>query len=238
MKQSNWTIMGKGGVGKSFVTWLLAQYFIEQKRDTYFADTDPTNATFSRFPAINAQHINITDDEMNIDQSLFDKLVNEIAAHSGYSVIDTGAPSFLSMMNYLTQNGTFDALIEDGHQVIVHTPLVGGPAKPDTLQGIYGILENTNANIVVWQNDYFGPVMKDGMTFTDSALYSKFGSRILGVVHLPKREETTFGRDIHGLIERRLLLNACDEPDFPFAQKSRIKNFRKDVFSQLDAIRI
>lgn len=222
MKQSNWTIMGKGGVGKSFVTWLLAQYFISKERDTYFADTDPTNATFSASPEINAKHISITDEELNIDQSAFDKLVNAIANHDGYSIVDTGSPSFLPMMNYLAQNETFDSLMEAGHQVIVHAPLVGGPAKRDTTQGIYGILENTNAQMVIWKNDYFGAVMKDGVEFTDTQLYGKFGDRILGVVHLPKREETTFGRSIHDLIERRLLLSACDEADFPFAEKSRI----------------
>lgn len=238
MKQSNWTIMGKGGVGKSFCTWLLAQYFIRENRKTYFADTDPTNATFSAYPEINAKHINITDEELNIDQSSFDKLVNDIASHDAYSVIDTGSPSFLPMMNYLSQNGTFDALMEAGHQVIVHAPLVGGPAKRDTLQGIYGILENTNAQMVIWQNDYFGAVMKDGMDFADTDLYGKFGDRILGVVHLPKREETTFGRSIHNLIEKRLLLSACDSEGFPFAEKSRIEKFRRDVFGKLEAIGI
>jgi len=87
-------------------------------------------------------------------------------------------------------------------------------------------------------NDYFGVAMADGMHFSDTELYKKFSSRILGVVHLPKREETTFGRTIHDLIERRLLLDACDAANFPFAQKSRIKNFRQDVFKQLDVIGI
>jgi hypothetical protein len=238
MKQSNWTIMGKGGVGKSFVTWLLAQYFISKDRNTYFADTDPTNATFSAFPEINAKHISITDGELNIDQSAFDNLVNDIALHEGYSVIDTGSPSFLPMMNYLSQNGTFDSLMEDGHQVIVHVPLVGGPAKRDCMQGIYGILENTNVQMVIWQNDYFGAVMKEDTDIADTELYGKFGDRILGVVHLPKREETTFGRSVHSLLEKRLLLSACDAPDFPFAQKHRLKNFRSEVFKQLDAIGI
>ena len=90
--------------------------------------------------------------------------------------------------------------------------------------------------MVIWQNDYFGAVMKEGADFTDTKLYSKFGHRILGVVHLTKREETTFGRSIHSLLEKRLLLSACDAPDFPFAQKHRLKNFRSDVFKQLDAI--
>jgi hypothetical protein len=238
MKQSNWTIMGKGGVGKSFCTWLLAQYFIELKRNTYFADTDPTNATFSAFPQINAKHINITDDELNIDQSSFDGLVNDIARHDAYSVIDTGSPSFLPMMNYLSQNGTFDALIEAGHQVIVHAPLVGGPAKRDTTQGIYGILENTSAQMVIWQNDYFGPVMQEDQDFTDTELYKKFADRILGVVHLPKKEETTFGRSIHNLIEKHQLLSACDAEGFPFAEKSRLDKFRREVFGKLEAIGI
>lgn len=90
MKQSNWTIMGKGGVGKSFVTWLLVQNFINKNHNTYFADTDPTDATLSEFPEINAKHISITDVELNINHSAVDNLVNDIALHDGYSVIDMG----------------------------------------------------------------------------------------------------------------------------------------------------
>jgi hypothetical protein len=238
MKQSNWTIMGKGGVGKSFITWLLAQYFIAKERDTFFADTDPTNATFAAFPEIGAKHINICDDDMNVDQGLFDNLVNDIARHDGYSVIDTGATSFLSMMNYLTHNGTFDSLADAGHQVVVHTPIVGGPAMRDTLQGLLAVLGETNADVVVWQNDYFGQVLHDGGKFTDTDIYKEHSKRILGVVHLPKREPTTFGKDLHNLIDKRLLLSACDGPDFPFAQKHRLNNVRRNLFEQLDAIGI
>jgi len=238
MKQTNWTIMGKGGVGKSFITWLLAQYFIEKKRDTYFADTDPTNASFAAYPEIGARHVNICDDEMNVDQGLFDGLVNDIARHDGYSVIDTGATSFLSMMNYLTANGTFDSLKEAGHQIVVHTPIVGGPAMRDTLQGLLSILQETKADVVVWQNEYFGEVLKHPLKFTDTEIYKEYGDRILGVVHLPKREQTTFNKDLHDLIDKNLLLSACDGPDFPFAQKSRLNKVRKNLFEQLDAVGI
>ncbi|MBD8658526.1 hypothetical protein IFT68_23215 [Oxalobacteraceae sp. CFBP 13730] len=238
MKQSNWTIMGKGGVGKSFVTWLLVQNFINKNHNTYFADTDPTNANFSEFPEINAKHISTTDVELNIDHSAVDNLVNDIALHDRYSVIDMGSRSFLPMMNYLSQNGTFDSFMEDGHQVIVHVPLVGGPAKRDRMQGIDGILENTNVQMGIWQNGYFGAVMKESTDFADTELYGKFGDRILGVVYLPKREETTFGRSVYNLLDKRLLLSACDALDFPFAQKHRLTNFPSKVFKQLDACRI
>lgn len=238
MKQSNWTIMAKGGVGKSFVSWVLAQYHISNVRNTYFADTDPSNATFSSYPGIGAKHISIADAESNINQGAFDELVNDIASHDGFSVIDTGAPSFLPMMNYLSQNNTFDALQSIGHQIIVHTPLVGGPAMTETIMGIAKILESTNADVVVWENEYFGPAEDEGKRFIDTQLYKTYRSRILGIVRIAKREEGTFGRDIKQLLTQRLMFDACDSVDFPFAQKNRINNIRKDLFKQLDAIGI
>lgn len=238
MKQTNWTIMAKGGVGKSFVTWVLAQYHMKNGRGTYFADTDPSNATFSSYPGIAAKHINIADAQSNIDQGAFDVLVNDIVNHDGYSVIDTGAPAFLSLMNYLSSNDTFGGLQSIGHQVIVHTPLVGGPAMEETLMGISAILESTTANVVVWENEYFGKAEVNGVRFANTKLYSKYRDRILGIVNIPQREEKTFGKDIKNLLSQRLMFDACDGAEFPFAQKHRINAVRRALFEQLDAIGI
>jgi hypothetical protein len=46
-------LQGKGGVGKSFVSAILAQYFRTKPAPVHCLDTDPINATFaqsSRFP--------------------------------------------------------------------------------------------------------------------------------------------------------------------------------------------
>jgi adenylylsulfate kinase-like enzyme len=43
------TLQGKGGVGKSLVSSILAQYFRHRGADIYCLDTDPVNQTFSQY---------------------------------------------------------------------------------------------------------------------------------------------------------------------------------------------
>ena len=152
-----------------------------------------------------------------------------------YSVIDNGASSFKPLMHYLTQNNTFRDLQALGQQVIVHTPLVGGPAMRDTLWGIDMVLRNTPAEVMIWQNDHFG---KDAVQFTETNLYKEFKSRIIGVVHLPKRDENTFVKTIQELYSNGKLLDVANSGGYAFVEKSRILNFQREVFAKLGALGI
>lgn len=51
----------KGGVGKSFVSRLLAQYVIDQQQPLLAFDSDPSHRTFSRFYGEFATSINVAD---------------------------------------------------------------------------------------------------------------------------------------------------------------------------------
>jgi len=70
----------KGGVGKSFIAAILAQYF---GKDTYLADTDPGNATFSSYKKLGVKHIDILSENMNIDKRRFDELIDTILEFDG-----------------------------------------------------------------------------------------------------------------------------------------------------------
>ena len=50
MKQIHFILQGKGGVGKSFIASLLAQYLRDRKNGQVVCfDTDPVNPTLSRY---------------------------------------------------------------------------------------------------------------------------------------------------------------------------------------------
>ena len=49
----------KGGVGKSFVAFLLALYYRHLREPVLCFDADATTATFSRFPALNVTRITL-----------------------------------------------------------------------------------------------------------------------------------------------------------------------------------
>lgn len=232
MKQSNWTMMGKGGVGKSFITWLLAQYYMEQGRNTYFADTDPNNATFASFPEIAAEHIMINEHNRSLNKGPLDGMLNKIAS-SEYSIIDNGASSFSPVMSYLSDENIIGGLQSIGQQVIMHMPLVGGSFMKDTLWGIDLMFRETPADVVVWQNDYYGP---EAPRFENTNLYKEFRSRVLGIVHLPKRDENTAVKTIKDLYTKGQILDESASPAYGFIEKSRISNFRTEVFDKLDAL--
>jgi len=47
MKQVHITLQGKGGIGKSYVTSLIAQNLMDRGEEVICIDTDPINATLS-----------------------------------------------------------------------------------------------------------------------------------------------------------------------------------------------
>lgn len=79
MKNSiNFILQGKGGVGKSFATAILAQYFIDENHmdNIVVGDTDPVNTTTVKVKRLNADLIQITENSKVI-QSKFDQCSNQ-----------------------------------------------------------------------------------------------------------------------------------------------------------------
>jgi hypothetical protein len=217
-------MMGKGGVGKSLVAVILAQYFQDEGREIKCVDLDPTNATFNAYPALNAEHVNIADKDLNLTEE------NDW-------VIDTGAATFLPLMSYLIQNEVLPFLEENGRKVIVHTPLVGGPAMDETVRGLRFILEMGTAPVVVWENEFFGPVSKNGKTFAQTSGYEQFKSRVLGFVKLEKGDPKQSEKDMLAMNSRRLTWNeALADPSFMIMQRQRLTLMRRDIKKELDKV--
>jgi len=86
----HFVMMGKGGVGKSTTAVILAQNHKAKDDDLCSADLDPTNATFSAYQVLNAEHINIADKEFNIDTAKCDVLLEKVLSAENQWVIDTG----------------------------------------------------------------------------------------------------------------------------------------------------
>jgi len=65
------TLRGKGGVGKSLVSSILAQYFRYRGAAIHCIDTDPVNQTFSQYAELAAEHLTLMHDG-KIDSRGFD----------------------------------------------------------------------------------------------------------------------------------------------------------------------
>jgi len=108
----------------------------------------------------------------------------------------------------------------------------------DTLSGFEALAETTREkNIVVWLNEYFGPVLKDGAGFANMPVCKKHANKLHGSVAIVRRTADTFGRDMEEMISRKLAFDeAVKATDFTIMTKQRLLVVQRDLFEQLDRV--
>jgi len=129
------SLQGKGGVGKSLVASLLAQYFMCRGHGVRCLDTDPVNQTLSQYKGLQVKHVKLLRDG-GIDQRGFDALMETILTETGTFVVDNGASTFIPLWNYILENNVIGMLRDSGKKLYVHTVVTGGQALADTLKGL------------------------------------------------------------------------------------------------------
>jgi len=238
MKQVHITLQGKGGIGKSYVTSLVAQNRIVRGEEVICIDTDPINATLSSFKAFNAQRIDLLQDN-RIKEGLFDDMMEQILNTESHFVIDSGAASFIPLSNYLIQHDALGMIAEHGKQPVIHSVIAGGFALNNTLSDFAQLAEQIpeSAQILVWLNEHFGKIEFDGKTFEQSKAYQKHKERVSGILRLPRQNEDTFGQTIEQLIAERLTFTEALESDvFRIMSKQRITMYRRGIYDQLATV--
>ncbi|MBP6860780.1 MAG: conjugal transfer protein TraL [Neisseriaceae bacterium] len=236
MKEVHFIAQGKGGVGKSFIASLIAQYLKQQgEAQVHCFDTDPVNPTFSRYKALNVEVVKILTANNNIDSRNFDGLIEKLIEQEGVGVIDNGAATFVPLMSYLAENGVPELLGDSGVRMVVHVPVQGGQALEDCLMGLVQTTQSLNAEVVVWLNDYNGAVVHDGKSFQDMKAYKVSASKIVGTINIVGRNPDTFGKDIQNMTSLNLTFDeVMDSTAFTLMPRQRLKTFKRDIFEQLD----
>ena len=129
-------LQGKGGIGKTLVSTILAQWIADRTTTPLRCfDTDQENATFSRYKAMNVHHVPVMTDTRTIDPKRFDALMIDLLEEDGNCVVDNGANTFSPLMGYLIENDCFAMLEEAGRKVYIHTIVGGGDTLHDTATG-------------------------------------------------------------------------------------------------------
>jgi len=230
-------LQGKGGVGKSFVSSILGQYFRSKRANLYCFDTDPVNPTFAQYKALGAEHLQIVQRGV-IHEKQFDELVAKICAYEGTFVVDTGATTFLPIWNYILENEVLKLLADRSRKVFIHSIVTGGQALTDTLNGFGRVAKTTTEkNMIVWLNEFFGEVRRDGKSFTDFHAVKENAEKLLGAVLIPERNPNTYGDDVKQMLEERLTFEeAIRSETFSLVAKQRLEITRRDLFQQLDQI--
>jgi hypothetical protein len=232
------SLQGKGGVGKTLVASILAQYFREKGMTVMAVDTDPVNHSLAQYRELSVESVAILSDG-RVDQRKFDGLIERLLTEPGLYVIDSGASTFIPLWYYMLENRVLEHLRNAGCRLVIHSVITGGQALADTLSGFGQVAQTANErNIVVWLNEYFGYIEKDGATFAEMAVYKENQHKILGSVQITRRNQDTFGRDIEEMIANKLTFTeALRNGKFSIMAKQRVKIVRDDLYEQLDNLK-
>lgn len=236
MTKIHMTLQGKGGVGKSLVASSIAQYKIYKGHEILCFDTDPVNATFYGFAALNVRRLEIMkDDEINARS--FDTLIEDIVSAQDDVIIDNGASSFVPLSHYLVTNQVPSLLLEMGHTLVVHTVITGGQALLDTVNGFSQLVSQFPADVqfVIWLNPYWGAIEHEGRGFEEMKAYKENKDRVSAIIRIPALKEETWGRDIRDMLQERLTFKeALAMPERTIMTKQRLKIVRDRLFGELD----
>jgi hypothetical protein len=118
--------------------------------------------------------------------------------------------------------------------------VTGGQAMSDTLNGLERLAQTTSEkNVIVWLNEYFGEVTKDGRTFEEFKVAEEYAPKLVGAVVIRERNPHTYGDDVRQMLERRLTFDeAIQNADFSLVSKQRLTIVRREIFEQLDKLGI
>jgi len=240
MAKIHMILQGKGGVGKSLIAAILAQYKVSKGQNPVCIDTDPVNATFTGFKALNAQRLQIMNGD-EINSRNFDSLVELIASATDDVIIDNGASSFVPLSHYLLSNHVPSLLQEMGHELIVHTVITGSQAMDDTINGFAQLIAHftSETTFVIWLNPYWGVIEHEGKSFEQMKVYTSNKARVSAIVKIPDLKEETYGRDLSDMLQDRLTFDeAIVNPSLTIMTRQRLKIVKTQLFDQLNSVAV
>ncbi len=230
------TLQGKGGVGKSFICALLAQYKIAKGPAPLCVDTDAVNGTFHGFGALNVVKLDILEGK-EINRGKFDKLFELIVENdSNDTIVDSGASTFVPLWHYMTGNKVPELLAGMGCELVIHTVVTGGQALEETIAGFSQLAGQFTEQVpfVVWLNPYFGPVERERTGFEQFKEYSDLKHQISAIVGMPQLAEL-FRRDLSDMLQRRLTFDeALRMPSFTIITRQRLIMIKRNFFQLMD----
>lgn len=236
MAKIHMTLQGKGGVGKSLISTITAQYKIHNHITPLCIDTDPVNDTFHGFKKLAVKRLEIMQKD-EINARCFDTLIEMIAETKSDVIIDNGASSFVPLSHYLVTNEVPSLLKDMRHELLIHTIITGGQALVDTVSGFSQLIRqfSKEAQFIVWLNPYWGDISAEGKSFEQMKAYKDNLERVSAVIYMPVLKQETYGRDISDMLQERLTFDeAIASPDKTIMTRQRLKIIKDTLFNQLD----
>ena len=240
-KTVHMTLCGKGGVGKSVVARLLAEYLTSQGQPPIAFDADPLNTNFAAVEAFGAEKVQLFDQKQKINAKLFDAMVLQIYAADRSVLIDTGASSYVPLFNYMQELKFARDLNRRNFDLMLHVVIAGGPALPFTMSNLTEVCRTFGgqARITVWLNHYWAEIEYNGKAFAELPAYTSNQDAIKGILEIERMAADTSAEDFADFLKRNLSFEqALDERSSPFniVEQSRLFNIRETIFEGMDAV--
>ena len=234
----HFVLQGKGGVGKSVVASWLAEFLATHGHKVCAIDADPINRSLGQYKGLKPELLDLVNADGLVERNRFDTLVDRFATSDAAFVVDAGATAFLPLWTYILETELIRVLREAGKTVYIHIPVSGGEMLNDTLLGFKTLAESaTDKSLIVWLNEYFGPIARERKDFNEMQVYLDNRDKILAVIGIPQRSADTYGETVRRMRERKMTFGeALQSPDFMLAQRSRLHIVRRDLFEQLENI--
>src|ERR1700723_1249090 len=230
-------LQGKGGVGKSVVASWLAEFLIGRGQPVRCIDGDPVNRSLAQIKALNVEKLDLLNQEGIVVRARYDQLVDRFVKEEAVFVVDSGAPPFLPFWTFMVEADVIATLRSAGRRVYIHIPISGGEMLNDTLLGFKTLAETAaEKSLVVWINEHFGQVARDGKTFDQMQVFLDNREKVLASIGIPERAPDTFGENIRRMREMKLTFKeaAGMAPGFWLVEKQRLCMVRRDLFEQLE----
>ncbi|MBV8807327.1 MAG: hypothetical protein JO033_01520 [Acidobacteriaceae bacterium] len=233
-------LQGKGGIGKSVVASWLAEYLMKRSNTVHCIDGDPVNRSLAQYKSLNAEKLDLVNEEGLIVRTRYDALLERFASENAVFVVDSGSTAFLPLWSYIVEAEVIRVLREAARKLYVHCVVSGGEMLSDSLLGFDTLARSTpDRNLVIWVNEYFGPVARDGKTFDQMNVFQIHANKVLGAIGIPQRSSDTFGATVRQMREKKMTFEEAIQSDqFMLAQKSRLHIVRRDLYDQLDKLQL
>lgn len=230
----------KGGIGKSFVAALMAQYLTDNRLGSppICVDLDFKTQTFAKYKGLDVKLLDVESDG-EIDRSKFDILVAQIAESESDDVfvIDSGGNIYLTLMNYIKVNDVANMLLDMGNELLLHVPVMGGQELDETLETLREVVAETPpaALVAVWINQFNGVVEKNGKNFEQSDSYAETKHRIRTITYIP-RWRSDMERDVSEMLKARVTFDVADKmPGFTIMERQRLRIAKRYLYAALES---
>lgn len=228
----------KGGAGKTTVAVQLAMALQKAKllegRELKLFDTDPSNKSFLNFKSLPVSHVDILDENEDIDKSKFDGIFNDFLEGNHDILIDTGSSNFHQLYSFMKLSKIVEVAKYYNKNIVFHVPINFDGSYIDTCESLASIASTfKQAGVMVWANA--NTTKMSQVKDISKTQYFDENKNILGVITIAYMDPNLEGADF-----RRMMSNHQTYDDitpqngWKVLNKIRLDEVFKDIASQIE----